>query len=188
MYEKIADETRNKVRLEKKLEMEKKKKQQKEEKARKSSKSALQKEQEAEANRRLQTEMLHQTQEAKSRALGKTMMSDAVNNKPSLNISCLKVLNNFQGRLFFMLNIFSVIIAGIDKYHILFILGSFKSLKRNNVKLHDNMLRIIQEREQEKKDRQKEMAIIKDLQEEVRLLVIFSEIKLNINNFFFPEE
>ena len=59
---------------------------------------ALQKKQiEAEGKRRLDTEVLHQREEATTSALGRAMMSDAANNRSSLNNSALKLLNNFQG-------------------------------------------------------------------------------------------
>lgn len=50
-------------------------------------------------------------------------------------------------------------------------LGALKFLKRNHVKLHDNVLKIIQDREEEKKQREIMMDLICDLREEVKLQV-----------------
>lgn len=55
------------------------------------------KEMEAEAQRRLNAEVAHQTEEAETRALGRAMMADANSNRPSFSNSSLKLLNNFQG-------------------------------------------------------------------------------------------
>lgn len=49
--------------------------------------------------------------------------------------------------------------------------GSLKYLKRNQVKLHDNVLRLIQEREAEKKERQMLFEIVKEIRDDLKLLV-----------------
>ena len=54
-------------------------------------------EQKAEAKRRLDIEVRHQTEEAETRAPARKMMSDAASNKPSFNTSCTNLLNNYQG-------------------------------------------------------------------------------------------
>lgn len=51
--------------------------------------------------------------------------------------------------------------------------GSFKFLKRNQVKLHDNVLKLMQEREEERKERDDSKELTKELIEQVKLLVIF---------------
>ena len=60
------------------------------------------KEIEQEAQRKLDTEILHQREEAERRALGQAMMSDAAKNRPSLSNSCLNLLNNYQGNINFI--------------------------------------------------------------------------------------
>lgn len=54
------------------------------------------KEEEQEAQRKLDIEVLHQQDESKRRALGKAMLADAAANRPTFNKSALKLLNNFQ--------------------------------------------------------------------------------------------
>ena len=51
-----------------------------------------------------------------------------------------------------------------------------RNLKRNQVKLHDNVFRLIQDREQDREERKIEMEIIMDLRREIKILVrsIFS--------------
>ena len=88
----------NKIRLEKKLKLEKKKKEDLFRKGRKQSNAKEQKQQEEESKRRLDMEILHQTEEGHTKSLGKKMMSDAASNRPSFNSSCLNLLNNFQGK------------------------------------------------------------------------------------------
>ena len=60
----------------------------------------LQKEQEAEAQRRMDVEVRHQKEEAETGALARKMMSDANKNRSTLNSSCCKLLNNYQGKLY----------------------------------------------------------------------------------------
>ena len=60
-------------------------------------KAMVDKEIELEAQKRLETEAMHEADEAESRALCQGMMADAKKNRPTFNSSCLKVLNNFQG-------------------------------------------------------------------------------------------
>lgn len=103
----IAEETRNKIRLEKKLIAEKKEREKKLRRSRTVSKLVLQKEQQAEAKKRLDTEVHHQTEEAETRALGKKMLSDGVGNKPSFSNSCQNLLNNFQGKDWLFIMYFS---------------------------------------------------------------------------------
>ena len=74
-----------------------KKAQDKESSAKPVTKTQQKKLEELEAQKRLETEVLHQTEEAERRALCKAMMADGAAKRPSLNNSCLKVLNNFQG-------------------------------------------------------------------------------------------
>lgn len=55
-------------------------------------------EQEAESQKRLQVEVMHQTEEAKRRALAKAVMTEAASGNGSLNESCFNLLTNFQGK------------------------------------------------------------------------------------------
>lgn len=55
------------------------------------------KEQEDEAKRRLDTVVRHQKEEGRTKSLATAMLNAASSNKSSLNSSCLKLLNNFQG-------------------------------------------------------------------------------------------
>ena len=57
------------------------------------------KEKEQEAQRRLDTEVLHQAEESERRALCQAMISEAEKNPSALNSACLNVLNNFQGNI-----------------------------------------------------------------------------------------
>lgn len=57
--------------------------------------------QECSAERRLQTEMKHQMEEAETRALGKAMMRDVAKDRGNFDNSCAKLLNNFQGKNYF---------------------------------------------------------------------------------------
>ena len=50
--------------------------------------------------------------------------------------------------------------------------GSFKYLKRNQVKLHDNVLKIIQQREEEKKERDAQLDMVQEIREDMKLLVL----------------
>ena len=52
-----------------------------------------------------------------------------------------------------------------------FFIGILNNLKRNNVKLHDNVLVLLQDNAQSKKERKMLMKIISDLREEIRILV-----------------
>lgn len=67
--------------------------------------------------------------------------------------------------------------------------GSLNNLKRNHIKLLDNVMHLIQEREEEKRDRRICMQMILDLRDEIRLIVssyffyFFSK-----NNFFFFQQ
>lgn len=63
----------------------------------KARKVSQEEEEEKEAKRRLDMEIMHQNEEAQRGALVKAMNSDADGNKPSFNRSCLNVLSNFQG-------------------------------------------------------------------------------------------
>ena len=95
LYHRIAEENKNKVRLEKKLKDEKKAK---EVVAIKEKKKNDSREREAEAQRKLETELRHQREESERRALGQVVLSDAAAaNNTSLNSSCWKLLTNFQG-------------------------------------------------------------------------------------------
>lgn len=49
--------------------------------------------------------------------------------------------------------------------------GSFKYLKRNQVKLHDNVLKLMQDHAEEKKEREKLMNLVMELRDEISLLV-----------------
>lgn len=49
--------------------------------------------------------------------------------------------------------------------------GSLSNLKRNQVKLNDNVIALQQEKEEERKERQLLIDLIRDLREEVKLLV-----------------
>lgn len=50
-----------------------------------------------EAQHKLDTEMVHQRDEAETRALCDAMLADASSNSQRLNSSCSKLLTNFQG-------------------------------------------------------------------------------------------
>lgn len=95
--ERIAKETENRNGLEKKLKLEKKKKNEISAKRSQANKAVQLKEHEDEAKRRLDTEVRHQRDEAKTKALANAMLRDASSNKPAFNNSCVKLLNNFQG-------------------------------------------------------------------------------------------
>lgn len=101
LYRRIAEETKNKERLQKVLIAENKKKEKEEKQNRKTSASKEKEEEAKEAERQLQTEMRHQREEADTRALARAMMVDAQKNRPSLNNSCLNLLNSYQGKLLF---------------------------------------------------------------------------------------
>lgn len=88
---------RNKIRLEKKLKLENLQREKNLQKVKTISNAKQQQEQEQEAKRRLDTEVMHQTEEAETRALGRAMMADAAGKRPSFNTSCLNLLNNFSG-------------------------------------------------------------------------------------------
>ena len=98
MYQRIATETKNKIRFEKAIAVERKKKEVAEKKSRKISEAKRKEQETREAQRQLDIEMRHQNSEAETRALGRAMMSDAQENRPSLNRSCLNLLNNYQGK------------------------------------------------------------------------------------------
>lgn len=99
LCQRIAEERKNRIGIEKQLKIEKRKRDEIVKIPRNASKSTTQQEQEAEAKKRLETEVMHQTEEAETRALGNKMMSDAASKKPSFNTSCANLLNNFQGML-----------------------------------------------------------------------------------------
>lgn len=64
-------------------------------------------------------------------------------------------------------------------------LGSFSNLKRNQVKLHDNVIRILQERDEEKKERMLQTKLLAELRDEVKLLVsVFFPYIIIINDYF----
>lgn len=88
---------KNQVRLTKKFNAEKKKREVLEQKSTQVSTASKKKEQEKEAQRRLDAEIAHQKEEAETRALGKAMMQDGAKNRPGFSNSCMKLLNNFQG-------------------------------------------------------------------------------------------
>lgn len=50
-------------------------------------------------------------------------------------------------------------------------IGSFKNLRRNNVKLHDNVLHLIQEKEEEKKERRLHMELLVEIRDQLKILV-----------------
>lgn len=109
MLERIALESKNKDRLEKLVVAEKKKKEVRKSQLEKDISAAQEaREREKEAQRKLDTELLHQTEESTRRSLVKKMMSDAASNSPTLNQSCLKVLNNFQGNLLKLLSTMTI--------------------------------------------------------------------------------
>lgn len=89
---------KNKVKMTKKLEEEKNKREFLEQKVTKVTKAATKKEQQQEAQRRLDAEIAHQQEEGETRALSKAMLADAAKNRPSFNTSCTKLLANFQGK------------------------------------------------------------------------------------------
>lgn len=97
LYRRISEETANKIRLEKKIEEEKKIRKQATEKFNVMSDTNASLEREIEAKRRLETEIRHQTEEAERRSLVKKMLADAAEVSPSMNKSCMNVLNNYQG-------------------------------------------------------------------------------------------
>lgn len=97
LYERIANETRNKVRLERQLKADKKKFERLEEKAEKSKAAHENKIREREARIQLDTEIMHQNEELERRALAKSMMADAAEGRPSFNQSNLNLLVNYQG-------------------------------------------------------------------------------------------
>lgn len=55
----------------------------------------------------------------------------------------------------------------------IFFKGTLANLKRNQIKLSDNILRILQERDEERKERKIQAEIISQLRDEVRILVNF---------------
>ena len=83
--------------MKKKIELVKKKNELIDKKNSKISAAKLQQQQNAEAPRKIEREVLHQNEEAQTRALGRAMIADAEENRPSFNASCLKLLNHFQG-------------------------------------------------------------------------------------------
>lgn len=92
-------ETKNKTRLEKKLSIEKKNKNSLDRIATQVQSEKKKKDDEMEAQRQLEIELLHQREEAETRALGQAMLADAAANRPSFNQSSLNLLNNYQGIL-----------------------------------------------------------------------------------------
>lgn len=52
------------------------------------------------AQKKLETEVKHQEEEAERSALTKQMLSDYDAKSPNLNRSCFNVLNNFQGKVY----------------------------------------------------------------------------------------
>lgn len=44
-------------------------------------------------------------------------------------------------------------------------------MKRNQVKLHDNVVRILQQREEEKAERKELLDMVQELREEIKLMV-----------------
>ena len=106
LYRRIADEMKNKTRLEKKLLLEQNKKKKFDETVKKVNEAKQKKEEEMEAQRQIEIELQHQKEEAETRALGKAMLADVEGNRPSLNQTTLKVLNNFQGKLYKYLKTF----------------------------------------------------------------------------------
>lgn len=100
LFVRIAEEMRNKMRLQKQLKEEKRQKEEKAHppKVKKMTKALQIQQREAEAKKRLEVELRHQTEEAERRTLCRKMMSDSSKTRPSLNNSCLNVLNNFQGK------------------------------------------------------------------------------------------
>lgn len=90
-------ENKKKIALEGQLQKEKKQKVADEKKEKKTKKTKESKQRAMEAKRKLDTEVLHQTEESERRALGRAMLADASGNKSAFNKSCLNLLNNFQG-------------------------------------------------------------------------------------------
>ena len=61
-------------------------------------------------------------------------------------------------------------------------------MKRTQVKLHDNIVRILQEREVEKKERQMHFEMIKELRDQIKLMVKKKKhIKIKIIHYLYPE-
>lgn len=99
LYERIAVESKNKVRLERNLIKDRKKRDVAEKATLKKKESRSKDEEKKEARRQLECEMRHQSEEAETRALGRAMIADAQNNRPSFNRSCQNLLLNYQGTL-----------------------------------------------------------------------------------------
>lgn len=83
--------------MEKKLKNEKKKNENVKKKAKKNNTTQLEQEEEQEAQRKLDTEVLHQKDEAERRGLVREMLSDAESQRSSLNTSTFNLLANYQG-------------------------------------------------------------------------------------------
>ena len=133
--------------------------------------------------------MQHQQEEAETRALGRAMIADAAEKRPSFNNSCAKLLNNFQGiTLLYLPMVFNSSDLSLC-FLFIFHSGALDNLKRNQVKLHDNVLLLIQEKEEERKERKMFIDIILQLREEVKILVRISfslSPYLFFRAFFYP--
>lgn len=102
LYKRITEETKNKVRLEKNLLVLSKKSDREGKKTDKVIEAKEKEEEAKEAQRQLDVEFRHQKEEAEKRVMGRAMMTDAINNRPSFNRSCLNLLNSYQGNIIFL--------------------------------------------------------------------------------------
>ena len=103
LYHRIAEENRNIINLDKKLSAEIKRKKKESATAKRLTEAQNKKETEREAARQLEIKVRHQQEETERRSLARAMMADSESNRPTLNASCLKVLNNYQGNQKYML-------------------------------------------------------------------------------------
>ena len=104
LYERISNETKNKIRLEQKLEIERNKRDLLFLNSTKDLNVQHRMELEKKAERQLDIEIEHQKEEVERRTLATNMMSDVENNSPNFSKSCAKLLNNYQGLFFIFMN------------------------------------------------------------------------------------
>lgn len=83
--------------MEKKIASEKKKTEKKEKNTKKCNSNKEMQLREREAQIQLDTEVLHQNEELERRTLGKALLADVAENRPSLNQSSANLLVNYQG-------------------------------------------------------------------------------------------
>ena len=171
MYERIAAECKKKKKLEKQLQAEMKEKAKNECKTRKArDNSEIQKKKMAEYQ--LQSELKLQNEEADRRSLVSKMMCDAKANNSSFNGSSLNVLKNFQGTIsgikrFSEKNVFNELF-----FRCFYLLkkGALNNMKRNQVKFHDSLIVLIQDKQAASEERKKLLDTIQDLKHEIRML------------------